>query len=163
MKKLVTLMFVMTPVTAFAGPITWVRETLFPVQIIERVVEKIVPVLVPPDTGWAVWAILIGVIMILLRGRKVPQTILKRLPVFPKKEETPPVQWPQRHRYCSHGVALAFFFFIITLWMILSLNIVLTEIYIVNFCLILPDFASSKGKNPLEAGSWKLQSMDSYL
>ena len=92
MKKLVTLMFVMTPVTAFAGPITWVRETLFPVQIIERVVEKIVPVLVPPDTGWAVWAILIGVIMILLRGRKVPQTILKRLPVFPKKEETPPVQ-----------------------------------------------------------------------
>jgi len=76
MKKLASITVVLASIcanvsTATAGPFDWIRETLFPVQI--RVVEKIVPVLVPPETRWAIWAILIGVILvilILLRGRK---------------------------------------------------------------------------------------------
>ena len=98
MKKLLALMFVlaMATGTAFAGPIDWARENLFPVQIIERIVEKVIPVPTPAPTGWMIWAILIGVVMIILRGRKIPPAIKDRLPVFPKKEavvkeETPAV------------------------------------------------------------------------
>lgn len=100
MKKFVmTLSILLASVSAaIAGPIDWIRETLFPVQIIERIVEKFVPVVVPAPTGWILWAILIGVIMILLRGRKLPPAIVDHMPIFPKKatsitkEETPVVQ-----------------------------------------------------------------------
>lgn len=100
MKKLLTLVFVlaMATGTASAGPIDWMRENLFPVRIIETVIEKIVPVVVPAPAGWMIWGILIGVVLILLRGRKIPPAIKNRLPVFPKKdtvavvkEETPAV------------------------------------------------------------------------
>ena len=101
MKRLLVLMFVlaMATGTASAGPIDWVRENLFPVRIIETVIEKIVPVPTPAPTGWILWAILTGIVLILLRGRKIPPAILRRLPAFPKKdtvaevakEETPVV------------------------------------------------------------------------
>ena len=100
MKKFVTLttLMMLTSVSAAtAGPIDWVRENLFPVQIIERIVEKIVPVTTPAPNGWMIWAILIGVVLLLLRGMKVAQVLKDRMPVFPKKsasmvakEETPP-------------------------------------------------------------------------
>ena len=89
MKKLLATVFVMMLVNvsaAIAGPIDWVRETFFPVQIIERVVEKIIPVVSPPPTGWIIWSILIGIVMLLLRGSKVSQAILRRMPVFPKRQ-----------------------------------------------------------------------------
>lgn len=87
MKKFVmTLSILLASVSAAtAGPVDWMRETLFPVQIIERVVEKTVPVVVPAPAGWAIWIILIGVILILLRGSKIQKAIVDRMTVFPKK------------------------------------------------------------------------------
>lgn len=87
MKKvviLISLMMLTSVPTAFAGIFDWLRDTV--------VVEKIITVPAPvegwiPSTpmGWLTWLILVLVFANFLKGRKLPQAIVDRMPVFPKK------------------------------------------------------------------------------
>lgn len=89
MLSVTVLMSIVTP--AYAGVGDWVRETLFPVQVIVREVEKIVIV---PDLNWlpstptGIYQLIGVVLMILICGKIFGVKIPKKAPKEVPKEET---------------------------------------------------------------------------
>ena len=108
MKKLVTLMCVMTPVTAFAGPLTWVRETLFPGSDHRTSCRE-------DCSGACASRHRLGCLGNLDRRYHDPLAWPKgsandsqTLAGIPEEGRNSSGAMISRHRYCSHGVALAF-------------------------------------------------------